>query len=165
MPSARTAKRKIFERGRTPGDVQQWSDGRFKCQVVGSPDFRKHELLGEPAVPKFCTSHQLLCLYRQRQFAFCTKRSACDTYSQKNPVLRTLSAWFVNMWKMIQKIKHKKHATGSALLHAPLSFSPDRVSRGKNRRIARHSLCTMHGKSETICHAPQAGVTSEANKK
>ena len=115
--------------------------------------FRIHELLGEPAVPKFCTSHQLLCLYRQRQFAFCTKRSACGTYSQKNPVLRTLSAWFVNMWKMIQKIKHKKHATGSALLHAPLSFSPDRVSRGKNRRIARHSLCTMHGKSDSMPRA------------
>jgi len=42
--------------------------------------FRIHELLGEPAVPKFCTSHQLLCLYRQRQFAFfCKKRSACGT--------------------------------------------------------------------------------------
>lgn len=110
MPSARTAKRKIFERGRTPGHVQQWSDGRFKCQVVGSPALphtrivgrtRRSEILHQPPTSLLVPAAPICFLLQKTQrLRYC--------YSQKNPVLRTLSAWFVNMWKMIQKIKHKK---------------------------------------------------------
>jgi len=110
MPSARTAKRKIFERGRTPGHVQQWSDGRFKCQVVGSPALphtrivgrtRRSEILHQPPTSLLVPAAPIcFLLHKTQRLRYC--------YSQKNPVLRTLSAWFVNMWKMIQKIKHKK---------------------------------------------------------
>jgi len=101
---------KIFERGRTPGHVQQWSDGRFKCQVVGSPALphtrivgrtRRSEILHQPPTSLLVPAAPIcFLLHKTQRLRYC--------YSQKNPVLRTLSAWFVNMWKMIQKIKHKK---------------------------------------------------------
>jgi len=166
MPSARTAKRKIFERGRTPGHVQQWSDGRFKCQVVGSPALphtrivgrtRRSEILHQPPTSLLVPAAPIcFLLHKTQRLRYC--------YSQKNPVLRTLSAWFVNMWKMIQKIKHKQHATGSALLHAHCLFllTGSAVVRTDASQDTRYAPCTER---VTVCHAPQAGVTSEANKK
>ena len=158
---------KIFERGRTPGHVQQWSDGRFKCQVVGSPALphtrivgrtRRSEILHQP--PAFLVvpaAPVCFLLHKTQRLRYC--------YSQKNPVPPypiCLVRKHVENDSKNQTQKNMQLVLHFCTPHCLFLLTGSAVVRTDASQDTRYAPCTER---VTVCHAPQAGVTSEANKK
>jgi len=135
---------KIFERGRTPVHVQQWSDGRFKCQVVGSPALphtrmvgrtRRSEILHQP--PAFLVvpaAPVCFLLHKTQRLRYC--------YSQKNPV-PPYPIWLVRKHvEKLLKIKHKKTCSWFCTPHCLFLLTGSAVVRTDASQCTRYALCT-----------------------